>query len=104
MKTDVQEFEKHYEMTVELPGLTKKDIDLKLKDGYLTITATKREEEKKGNYVYSERFYGEASRTYYVGDIEQKDVDARFENGLLIIKLPKEDVAKKEASYRIAIN
>ena len=66
MKTDVKEDETHYMMDVELPGVKKEDINVTLKDGYLTISAKredKRDEKSKGKYVCHERTYGSASRS-----------------------------------------
>ena len=107
MKTDVRETEHTYEVDVDLPGFKKDEIKLDLKDGYLTISAAKGldkdEKDKEGKYIRQERYAGACSRSFYVGDVETKDVSARDEDGILKISLPKE--AKKElpASSAIAI-
>ena len=107
MKTDVRETEHTYEVDVDLPGFKKDEIDVDLKDGYLTISAAKGldkdEKDKEGKYIRQERYAGACSRSFYVGDVETKDVSARYEDGILKISLPKE--AKKElpASSAIAI-
>ncbi|MBO4541221.1 MAG: Hsp20/alpha crystallin family protein [Bacilli bacterium] len=107
MKTDIKELEDHYEMAVELPGFDKKDIALRLEDGYLTITAevnrSLNEKEKKGNFIHRERFSGKTSRSYYVGEVEKEAIKATYENGVLLINLPKENPAKVEASHAINI-
>ena len=107
MKTDIKELADHYEMAVELPGFDKKDIGLRLEDGYLTITAevnrTIDEKEKKGNYIHRERFSGKSSRSYYVGDVEKEAIKASYENGVLTIVLPKENPEKVQAAHTIAI-
>ena len=107
MKTDVRETEHTYEVDMDLPGFKKDEIKLDLKDGYLTISAAKGldkdEKDKEGKYIRQERYAGACSRSFYVGDVETKDVSARYEDGILKISLPKE--AKKElpASSAIAI-
>ena len=107
MKTDVRETEHTYEVDVDLPGFKKDEIKLDLKDGHLTISAAKGldkdEKDKEGKYIRQERYAGACSRSFYVGDVETKDVSARYEDGILKISLPKE--AKKElpASSAIAI-
>ena len=107
MKTDVRETEHTYEVDVDLPGFKKDEIKLDLKDGYLTISAAKGldkdEKDKEGKYIRQERYAGACSRSFYVGDVETKDVSAKYEDGILKISLPKE--AKKElpASSAIAI-
>ena len=107
MKTDVRETEHTYEVDMDLPGFKKDEIKVDLKDGYLTIRAAKGldkdEKDKEGKYIRQERYAGACSRSFYVGDVETKDVSAKYEDGILKISLPKE--AKKElpASSAIAI-
>lgn len=98
MKTDVRETDTTYEVDIDLPGFKKDEIDVDLKDGYLTISAAKGldkdEKDKKGKYIRQERYAGALRRSFYVGDIESKDVYAKYEDGILKISLPKE--AKKQ--------
>ena len=83
-----------------MPRSFKKDeVNLELKDGYLTIQAAKgldkEEPEKKGKYIRQERYAGACSRSFYVGEhVEPEDIRAKFENGILQISLPK--AAKKQ--------
>ena len=99
MKTDVRETEGTYELDVALPGFTKDEVNVELKNGYLTIQAAKGldkdQTDKKGKYIRQERCAGACSRTFYVGDgVEPEDVTAKFENGILQLSIPKE--AKKQ--------
>ena len=98
MKTDVRETDTTYEVDIDLPGFKKDEIDVDLRDGYLTISAAKGldkdEKDKKGKYIRQERYAGALRRSFYVGDIESKDVSAKYEDGILKISLPKE--AKKQ--------
>ena len=98
MKTDVRETENTYELDVDLPGFKKDELSVDLKDGYLTIQAAKGldkdEQDKKGRYIRQERYAGACSRSFYVGDLRPEDVTAKYENGILMLSLPKE--AKKE--------
>lgn len=103
METDIEDKGDHYELSVNLPGWDKKNISLSLNEGYLTVTAKlekdEKNEEKESKFVRRERFYGTMSRSYFVGDIEQDDIKASFENGVLVISVPKEDkekIAKKK--------
>lgn len=79
---------------MELPGVDKKDVHLDLEDGYLTISAKREhhtgEKDKKGNFIRRERSYGELTRKFYVGDVKENEIDARLENGVLSILLPKD--------------
>ena len=99
MKTDVRETESTYELDVDLPGFTKDEVNVELKNGYLTIQASKgldkEQSDKKGKYIRQERYAGACSRTFYVGeDVEPEDVTAKFENGILQLSIPK--AAKKQ--------
>ena len=98
MKTDVRETEDSYELDIDLPGFKKDEINVDLKDGYLTISAAKGldkdEKDKNGKYIRQERYAGACSRSFYVGDVEPKDVSASYEDGILKLSMPKQ--AKKE--------
>lgn len=95
MKTDIKETENGYELSVDMPGFEKGDINLSLKNGYLTVNA-KREEKEEDNkkYVRRERSVS-CSRSYYVGDkITEEDVKAKYDKGTLTLFVPKNE--KKE--------
>ena len=98
MKTDVRETDNAYEVDIDLPGFKKEEVKVELQDGYLTIRAAKGldkdEEDKKGRYIRQERYAGAMSRSFYVGDVESKDVSAKYEDGILKLSVPKQ--AKKE--------
>ena len=99
MKTDLKEHEDGYELSVDLPGFKKDQIQLQLSNGYLTVSAAKGVEEegkdKKGRLVHQERFSGSMSRSYYVGEnLEEEDIKAKFENGVLTLDFPKAEQKK----------
>lgn len=108
MKTDIQEKENLYLVDIELPGYAKEDIKAELKDGNLTITASKNEnkEEKDdtGKYIRRERYSGSCKRTFYVGDqVKQEDIQAGFQDGILRLSIPKEPVLKDDQPKLISI-
>ena len=107
MKTDVRETEEGYELDIDLPGFKKEEINAKLENGYLTVTAAKGldkdEKDKKGKYIRQERYAGSMSRSFYVG-LRQEDVKAKFENGILRVSLPKEQPKVVEENKYIAID
>ncbi len=99
LRTDLVENENDYLFKVDLPGVKKEDIKINVKNNYLTLEVEKKEEleEENKNYLRKERFYGSASRSYYVGNINIDDLKATFENGVLEITVPKE--VKQETKY-----
>lgn len=108
MKTDIREKKDKYVIEVDLPGCDKENIDLLLENGYLKISATVVKENNSNSdekYLRQERFYGECSRSFYVGDnVTQNDIDAEFKNGILTIEVPKiEAVEETSESKRIEI-
>ena len=108
MSTDVHEHEDHYEMDIDLPGFKKDDIHLDLENGYLSITASKNLEKdtkgKKGKVIRQERYAGTMQRSFYVGEaITEKDVKARFEDGVLSLEIPKVEQRKLPEKRTIMI-
>ena len=95
MKTDIKEHKDNYSIMIDLPGYNKDDIKISIDDGYLTISATmnKEDEEKEhGKFVRRERYFGECSRSFYVGDnVEVEDIKASFKNGTLNLEIPKKE-------------
>ena len=108
MKTDIRETDGSYELDVDLPGFKKDEIQIELKDGYLTVSAEKGldkdEEDKKGKYIRKERYAGALSRTFYLGEeIREEEIKAKFENGILSVSIPKEEEKKVEGPKHISI-
>ena len=92
MKTDIREKDDKYLIDVDLPGYSKENIDLSLKDGYLSVSASVNNEvnEEEEKYVRRERYVGECSRSFYVGeDVSEEDITAEFKDGILKIEVHK---------------
>ncbi len=95
MKTDISENDGMYLLDMELPGCKKEDIHLELKDGYLSVSASRNmhdeQKDDKGNLIRQERYSGSFSRNFYVGEnLREEDIKASYENGELKISFPKE--------------
>lgn len=103
MRTDIMEQENDYLLNMELPGFKKEDIQMELNDGYLSISATKNvdneQKDNDGQVIRRERYSGSCSRNFYVGDINQEDIKASFDNGELKITIPKTTVKQVEKKY-----
>ena len=105
MKTDVRETEDGYELDIDLPGFKKDEVTAQLDNGYLTIQASKgldkEQKDKKGKYIRKERYAGSMSRSFYVGDnMKQEDIKAKFENGVLILQVPKKEEIPEEQTKK----
>ena len=109
MKTDVRETDDAYEVDIDLPGFKKDEVTAELKDGYITISASKgldkdEQDKKTGKYIRKERYAGSMSRSFYVGeDVTQDEISAKFENGILQLKVPKKANKAVEGKNYIAI-
>ena len=108
MKTDIRDTGSGYELDIDLPGFKKDEIKDKVENGYLTIHAekglNKDEKDEKGAYIRRERYIGQCSRSFYIGDgVEQSDIRAKFEDGILRLSVPKKEQPKLEENKYIAI-
>ena len=100
MKTDIKEHDGGFELEIDLPGYKKEDVKAELKDGYLTVTASRNdsneEKDENGKYIRRERFVGTCSRSFYVGEaVTEEDIKGKFENGILKIDVPKKEIEPK---------
>ena len=107
-KTDITDEGDYYELKADLPGFKKDEVNVELKNGYLTIQAAKgldkEEQDKKGKYIRQERYAGACSRSFYVGtDLQPKDVSAKFTDGILELTFPKEAPKKEPDVTRVEI-
>ena len=106
MKTDIKEKEDCFELMIDLPGFAKEDVKAELKEGYLNISAERNssdeEKDEEGRFIRRERYSGTCSRSFYVGDdLKQEDIKAKFENGILMLTVPKkpEEPVEDEPQY-----
>ena len=91
LKCDIYEVDNIYNIEIDAPGYDKKDIHLECKDGYLIINVKKEQNEDEGikKYIKRERIYGVYTRTFYLGEIDVDNIEAKFNNGILHITVPK---------------
>lgn len=119
MKTDISQTDEGYQLSMELPGFSKEDVQLEIKDGYLIVSAemssqseeapqakaedaTVNQEQNEASdqkdessepaqtWVRRERFFGSCQRSFYLGEsIDEENISAKFENGLLNVSVPK---------------
>lgn len=90
-KTDIIDKGDKFVLEADMPGLNKEDIDIKVDDNRLTISAKHKEsrEENKDNYIRKERKYGSFMRNFDVSNVKTEEIKASYKNGVLILELPK---------------
>lgn len=92
-RTDIRDAGDHYLLDAELPGFSKEDIDLDVKDGVLTISAKHQEsaesKDNAGNYLRRERRYGSFCRSFDITGIDEAGISAAYRDGVLTLTLPK---------------
>ena len=104
MKTDVRETDNTYEVDIDLPGFKKEDININYENGYSTSKGLdKDEKDEQGHYIRQERYVGNMSRSFYLGDIPKEDIKAKYEGGVLRLSVPKADMKQVENSSTIYI-
>jgi HSP20 family protein len=103
-KVDISEDEAAFYIDAELPGIMKEDVALTIEDDMLTINAERRQEteETKKNYHRVERSSGNFSRSFNLGEaIDQENINADFNNGILRVTLPKALPVRKKKEISI---
>ena len=91
MKCDIYEKDNKYFIEMDIAGFSKDDIDIKLKDGLLTIKIEKKTQtdDKDRKYIRKERSYVKSERTFNLGNVKEDEIDASFKDGVLNIVIPK---------------
>jgi len=102
---DVKEDEDKYTVTLEVPGIDKKDLKIKIKENSLMVEGEKKEENKEEgeSYLRVERIYGNFRRAFnFAFNLDEKKVNAEFEDGILTVVLPKSEKDKpKEIEVKV---
>ncbi|SHI75367.1 Hsp20/alpha crystallin family protein [Lutispora thermophila] len=98
MRVDVKENDREYIVEADLPGVNKENINIELDNDRLTIAVERNEEinVEKENYIRRERRSGSFCRSFYVENVIEDKVTAKFENGVLTIVLPKKEPTPKK--------
>lgn len=101
MRTDIEENDTNYLLSIDVPGFKKEDIEISLDDGYLVVKAQikKAPRENQNTYLRKERFFGTYTRSFYVGDFNLECIDAGLHDGVLYISIPKECCKKENKKF-----
>ncbi len=103
---DIEETEKEYILKADVPGMSKKDVKVNVRDGVLSISGERKMEKKtnKDTYHYQERQYGSFNRTFRLPEtIDEDKISAKFNDGILTVTMPKSaEVLPKEREIKIS--
>lgn len=107
-KVDVKDTGTAYEFTADLPGVSKENIGVDYNNGYLTIKTTEakdeaaKDEKSADKYLRRERYFGSMQRSFYIDDVDEKNIKASYKDGVLTVILPK--ATKQPTSTAIKID
>jgi HSP20 family protein len=105
MKIDVTQDDKAYAVKADMPGVKKEDIHVEVYGNVVSISAEvkkEKEEKKDERVVRSERYYGKLARSFTLEhDVDEAAVDAKYDDGVLKLTLPKK---AKASTKKIAVH
>lgn len=103
MKTDIEETENEYKVSVDLPGVDKNNIQLSYEDSILTIVVSQsaNKEDKNNNYIRRERTSSQMSRSYYLDNGDENNIKAKLNDGVLTITVGKCEVIDNKKTISI---
>lgn len=108
LKTNIRKEGNNYVYEIDIPGYSKEDVNVSYENGYLIVEAkTKRSsnsENTSSGYIRQERYTGTCSRSYYVGEVEESKISAKYYNGILSISVPSEEKEKNNKIRTINID
>ena len=100
IKTDIIEKDDRYELKAELPGFSKDQIDISYENGMLIISAennqVNEEKDDEGKVIQKERSYSNVKRMYSLNNIDEDNIEAKFEDGILSVDLPKTENSQRK--------
>lgn len=103
---NISESKDHYEVSLAVPGMKKEDFKIDVQGDMLTISSEKEESktEKEKKFTRKEYSYSSFSRSFNLPDeVNKEKIEARYENGVLILSLPFNGEIRKEAAKQIAV-
>ncbi|GAA3018032.1 Hsp20 family protein [Tetragenococcus solitarius] len=92
-QVDIKEKDNNYEVTADLPGFDKSDLNVTYDDGVLTIEANRNDitedKDEEGNFLRRERSSRSYRRQFMLKGVDDENIDASFKDGVLDLNLPK---------------
>lgn len=104
---NVVETPKEFKLELAVPGLERKDFNIEVDNHCLTISAEKKEEKKEteGDFTRREYSYNSFSRSFTLPEnVKENDIDAKYENGILEVRVPKAQETPAKGAKKIAVS
>ena len=101
LRTNIEELENEYLVTVEVPGVSKKDINIDYEDNYLIISVEKKEDVTDKKYLRKEITEASYQSSFYLENVNEDKIKAKLEDGILTIKIEKLKQEVKNKKIRI---
>lgn len=106
LKTNIRKSNGNYIYEVDIPGYSKEDVSVHYEDEYLIVsvkTNDSNKEKEANGYIRQERYSGSCSRSFYIGEIDENKISAKYNNGILYITFPDEEISKASKIKNINI-
>ena len=106
LKTNIRKEGNSYVYEIDIPGYNKEDVSISYEDGYLIVEAkvdTQSNQSLSSNYLRQERYSGSCSRSFYIGEVDDSKINAKYHNGILYVSFPDEENDKKSKTKKISI-
>ncbi|WP_026894360.1 Hsp20/alpha crystallin family protein [Clostridiisalibacter paucivorans] len=102
-KVDVKETDEAYMIEADLPGVEKENVAIEYENNYLTISAKREDElkEERQNFIRQERHRGEVRRSFFIDNVDEENINAKFKDGVLKIQLNKIDKGNNKRKIEI---
>ena len=107
LKTNIRKEGNNYIYEIDVPGYNRENVSVSYDEGYLVIEAKSNKEyssnSSSNSYVRQERYSGTCSRSYYIGEIDETKIVAKYHNGVLYVTFPDEGNNQKSKITKINI-
>ena len=105
LKTNIKKEGNSYVYEIDVPGFNKEDVKVNYEDGYLVVDASSSSynNSSSDSYIRQERYVGSCSRSYYIGEVDESKISARYVNGVLLVTIPDEEKDKNYKTKNINI-
>ena len=107
LKTNIRKDGSNYIYEIDVPGYDKESVSVNYEDGYLIVEAKSNKEYSSGSssnsYIRQERYSGSCSRSFYIGEIDENKIIAKYHNGVLCVTFPDEEKNTKTSIKKINI-